>query len=93
MLIFLRGGDESASSNYSVEADLDGRSFSNRRVVASQNDKVILNLTASFKLPEPGHHHQMAMPIVADPDTLPQHQDVIRALKQNGERGGTYRLL
>lgn len=86
---FLRGGDERHGSSYKVEADFDGRSFSNRRVIASQNDEVILNLAASFHVPEPGHYHQMAMPDVKDPEELLDHQDVIRKLKKSGELGWT----
>lgn len=86
---FLRGGDERHGSSYKVEADFDGRSFSNRRVIASQNDEVILNLAASFHVPEPGHHHQMTMPEVMSPEDLSDHQDVMRKLQQSGERAWT----
>lgn len=73
---FLRGGREGAPIEYRIERDFDGRSFANRRVVASQEDEQgrsvpILNLTASFQTPEKGLEHDDApMPDVADPDTL-----------------------
>ncbi|PKP95192.1 MAG: acyl-CoA thioesterase II [Alphaproteobacteria bacterium HGW-Alphaproteobacteria-14] len=73
---FLRGGREGAAIEYRIERDFDGRSFANRRVVASQqNDdgtsSPILNLTASFQLPEDGLEHlDSPMPDVARPDDL-----------------------
>lgn len=68
---FIRPGDESFPAEYWVERDFDGRSYSNRRVVAKQGDKVILNVTASFQRPEKGLHHQDAMPDVPQPEDLP----------------------
>jgi len=75
---FLRGGDETRSSRYKVDADFDGRSFSNRRVVATQNDKVILNLTASFHCPEDGRNHQAEMPDVPGPNGLAGLPELLR---------------
>src|SRR3546814_19031424 len=46
---FLRGGDEDHPIDFRVEADMDGGSFSNLRVIASQNDKPPLNLVPPFK--------------------------------------------
>ena len=71
---FLRGGKEGPPIDYRVEADFDGRSFANRRVVASQQgdsgEQVpILNLTASFQRPEDGLSHDDApMPEVPPPE-------------------------
>jgi acyl-CoA thioesterase-2 len=73
---FLRGGREGAPIEYRIERDFDGRSFANRRVVASQEAEdgtstPILNLTASFQLPEDGLEHlDSPMPDVANPDDL-----------------------
>ena len=67
---FLRGGDEDHEIDFRVERDFDGRSFSNRRVVASQLGKPILNLVASFQKVEEGVHHQDEMPDVAPPEDL-----------------------
>ncbi len=73
---FLRGGREGAGIEYRIERDFDGRSFANRRVVASQENEdgtssPILNLTASFQLPEDGLEHlDSPMPDVAPPDNL-----------------------
>lgn len=67
---FVRPGDAELPVRYQVFLDLDGRSFSNRRVVALQNDKPILNLTASFQGVEPGLEHQQDAPALPDPDEL-----------------------
>ena len=69
---FLRPGTDSQPIEYRVKRDLDGRSFSNRRVVASQNGEPILNMVASFQRPVdgPGHQHPH-MPDVPPPEDLP----------------------
>lgn len=73
---FLRGGEEGPPIDYATLRDFDGRSFANRRVVASQGNTPILNLTASFQRPEEGLHHQHpAMPAVPSPDDLPTDRE------------------
>lgn len=68
---FLRGGNEGVDIDYAVARDFDGGSFSNRRVVASQQGRPILNLTASFQRREDGLHHTDApMPDVPPPEEL-----------------------
>lgn len=72
---FLRGGKEGPPIDYAIARDFDGRSFANRRVVASQTEDgantPILNLTASFQKPEDGLQHQASvMPDVAPPEDL-----------------------
>ena len=72
---FLRGGKEGPEINYAINRDFDGRSFANRRVIASQMEgntlKPILNLTASFQTAEEGLEHQDGeMPAVAPPEDL-----------------------
>ena len=51
---FMRPGDEDFPIIYRVERDYDGGSFSNRRVIAMQRGKPILNMTASFHRAETG---------------------------------------
>lgn len=67
---FLRRGDISAPIVYEVDRARDGGSFSNRRVVAIQHGRPILNLAASFQINEPGLEHQADMPDVPGPDGL-----------------------
>jgi len=67
---FLRRGDINAPIIYDVDRARDGGSFSNRRVVAIQHGRPILNLAASFQTPEEGLSHQADMPDVPGPDGL-----------------------
>ena len=67
---FLRRGDINAPIIYDVDRARDGGSFSNRRVVAIQHGRPILNLAASFQTPEDGLSHQAEMPDVPSPDGL-----------------------
>ncbi|MEL7189447.1 MAG: acyl-CoA thioesterase II [Pseudomonadota bacterium] len=83
---FLRGGREGSPIEYRIERDFDGRSFSNRRVVAAQEDEEgravpILNLTASFQVPEQGLEHEDAtMPDVTPPESLKSDMEIRRAM-------------
>lgn len=84
---FLRGGTEGLDTHYEVARDLDGRSFANRRVVATQDGETILSLTASFQRAEDGlEHQQAAMPGVPPPEELAPDADLRRAMV---ERAGT----
>lgn len=68
---FLRSGTDELPVEYRVKRDLDGHSFTNRRVVASQNGLPLLNLIASYQKPQDGPHHQYAvMPDVPPPEDL-----------------------
>lgn len=75
---FMRPGDEDFPIIYRVERDYDGGSFSNRRVIAMQRGKPILNMTASFQRKEKGLEHQAEMPDVPAPETLPTEAEHIR---------------
>lgn len=67
---FMRPGDEKHPIIYRVVRDFEGRSFATRRVIAMQRGQPILNMAASFQLPEEGYHHQQPMPDVPPPDDL-----------------------
>jgi len=73
---FLRRGDTEAPIIYEVDRARDGGSFSNRRVVAIQHGRPILNLAASFQHPEDGLEHQSDMPDVPPPDGLRDITDI-----------------
>jgi acyl-CoA thioesterase-2 len=68
---FLRRGDCNAPIVYEVDRSLDGHHFSNRRVVAIQHGQQIFNMTASFQVEESGFDHQILMPQVPAPESLP----------------------
>ncbi len=67
---FLVPGDVNAPIVYEVELARDGKSFSNRRVVAIQHGRPIFNMTASFQTPERGLEHSVPMPSVPGPEGL-----------------------
>ena len=90
---FLRGGKEGPPIDYRVATDFEGRSFANRRVVASQPDDdgnlvPILNLTASFQKPEEGlTHDDSPMPDVPPPEDLRSDMDMRREIVEaRGDR-------
>lgn len=68
---FLRPGDPHEPVFFDVDRIRDGASFTTRRVVASQRDKAIFSLSASFQIDEPGLDHFKPMPEgVPQPETL-----------------------
>lgn len=67
---FLRAGDVNAPIVYDVDRARDGKTFSNRRVVAIQHGRQIFNMTASFQHPEEGLEHSADMPDVPGPEGL-----------------------
>ena len=73
---FMRPGNEDFPIIFRVVRDFDGRSFATRRVIATQQGQPILNLAASFQIPETGLSHQDAMPDVAAPDTLRSEREL-----------------
>lgn len=77
---FLRRGDFNAPIVYEVDRSRDGRSFSNRRVVAIQHGEQIFNMTASFQVLENGLEHQIDMPQVPPPEDLPDMVEALRPL-------------
>jgi acyl-CoA thioesterase-2 len=77
---FLRPGDPSVPILYDVERTRDGRSFSQRRVVARQHGRSIFYMSVSFQVPEEGLEHQDPMPSVAGPDDCAELGDLLAAL-------------
>ncbi|MES1976218.1 MAG: acyl-CoA thioesterase II [Pseudomonadota bacterium] len=67
---FMRPGNEDFPIIFRVVRDFEGRSFATRRVIAMQQGQPILNMAASFQVPEEGLHHQDAMPDVPGPEEL-----------------------
>ena len=91
---FLRPGNDEYPIEFRVKRDLDGRSFSNRRVVASQRGEPILNLTASFHLPQEGLNHQSAqMPDVPPPEDLRPDAEIRQEVAATLPDGPMKRLL
>lgn len=76
---FLRRGDFSAPIVYQVDRSRDGGSFSSRRVVAIQHGAQIFHMAASFHEPEDGLVHQLPMPEVPPPESLPDLREVLES--------------
>jgi len=74
---FLRPGDPKVPILYQVDRSRDGASFTARRVVAIQHGAQIFTLAASFQKTEPGFEHQAQMPLVPDPESLEDDQQVL----------------
>ena len=69
---FLRPGDTAVPIEYQVERIRDGKSFSSRRVVASQHGRTIFYMSTSYQRPEPGLDHSDPMPTdLVPPDEAP----------------------
>src|SRR3954464_6013885 len=72
---FLRAGDSGEPITFAVERLRDGRSFSARRVQALQFGRPILSMIASFQSAAEGLDHQVPMPDVPAPESLPTISD------------------
>jgi acyl-CoA thioesterase-2 len=77
---FLRRGDFNSPIVYEVDRALDGKHFSSRRVVAIQHGRQIFNMSASFQLAETGLDHQISMPDVPSPESLPDMESYYREM-------------
>lgn len=73
---FLRPGDPEMPIVFHVDEARDGGSFTNRRVVAIQKGKQILNMAASFKTQEKGLEHSRTMPDMPPPEELPSGREI-----------------
>lgn len=77
---FLREGDPSVPIIYKVDRIRDGGSFSTRRVIAIQHGQAIFSMAASFHKLEEGLTHQMTMPEVPPPESLPSEAELKECL-------------
>jgi acyl-CoA thioesterase-2 len=73
---FLRAGDPTVPIIYEVDRIRDGKSFTTRRVVAIQHGQAIFSMAASFHKDEPGLQHQIKMPDVPPPESLPSEAEL-----------------
>ena len=77
---FLRRGDFNSPIVYEVDRALDGKHFSSRRVVAIQHGRQIFNMSASFQVAETGLEHQIPIPQVPAPESLPDMESHYRGV-------------
>src|SRR6476659_6484650 len=73
---FLLAGDPKVPIIYEVDRIRDGKSFTTRRVVAIQHGQAIFSMSVSFHSDEEGLDHQMPMPEVPKPESLPSDAEV-----------------
>ena len=73
---FVRPGNPEIPVIYQVDQTRDGGSFTTRRIVAIQNGKQILTMSASFHLAEQGKHHQHKMPDVEGPEGITERTEL-----------------
>jgi len=69
---FIRGGLSDRPIHFVVERTRDGRSFMTRHVMGYQDDKVMLEMTASFHTPET---HEARMITAESPHSLPSDRE------------------
>lgn len=75
---FILPGDISAPIVYFVDRLRDGKSFTTRQVTGIQHGRAIFNMSASFQIAEEGIEHQLEMPDVPPPESLPSELELIR---------------
>lgn len=78
---FILPGDLKKPIYFDVEKIRDGGSFSVRRVLAKQDDRVIFFMGGSFQGHEEGHEHQIKMPEVPHHEGLFSWDDMYQQLK------------
>jgi acyl-CoA thioesterase-2 len=83
---FILGGDPAMPIRYDVERIRDGGSFTTRRVIAIQDNGPIFAMIASFHKDEPGFDHQIPMPKVTSPESLPTEAE-LKTMLPMGLRG------
>ena len=81
---FLRPGNPEIPILYKVDPLRDGKSFTTRRVLATQKGEAIFTLAASFQVEEEGLEHQVDMPQVARPEELIDEDQTIRDELEKG---------
>jgi acyl-CoA thioesterase-2 len=67
---YLRGGDAGTPTRYDVERVYDGRTSASRRVLGSQDGRLLITVAASFATPAPGPHHADRLGTAVDPNEL-----------------------
>ncbi|MGY2066062.1 acyl-CoA thioesterase [Blastococcus sp. SYSU DS0619] len=73
---FLRPGDVTAPTDFSVTPVRDGGSYSTRSVVAEQHGRAVFSLTASFQASEESWRHQLPELDARPPEDLPTLEEV-----------------
>jgi acyl-CoA thioesterase-2 len=80
--LFILPGNHRLPIEFEVERVRDGGTFSTRRVVATQEQRRIFVMSASFQTTEDGLSHQKPAPASGDPEKLPS---TLQAWKKRAE--------
>jgi len=81
---FLRPGDPQQPIDYAIDRIRDGRSFTTRRIVASQEGRPILNMSISFMVEEAGFEHQLDIEIPDSIEGETYEEGLRRGLRERG---------
>ncbi len=73
---FLRPGDTTIPILYEVDRIRDGKSFTTRRVIATQKGRAIFSMSVSFQVHESGLEHQFPMPDLPGPEECPSQAEL-----------------
>jgi acyl-CoA thioesterase II len=79
---FIAGGDPSADIEFHVVRLRDERRFANRRVDAMQDGKLLATALVSYLSGGHGLEHNVAMPELPEPHTLPSIDDLLVGYEQ-----------
>lgn len=82
---FVRAGLPQTPISYRVERVRDGRNFSHRNVVATQQGREVFRQMLSFQVPSAGPDHQEPISVAAgtDPSTFPDYRQWVAELSDN----------
>lgn len=83
---FLRPADTKKPLDIDVEVVNDGRSFSTRRVFASQDGQTVFTARDSFQRDQPGLEHQTTPPEVPWPDELESSVEIFSSVDHPAAR-------
>ena len=78
---FMRGGQPGKPISFAVERLHDGRSFSQRRTAASQEDTPILTMITSFQEEQGGADVHVSAPSVPRPEDLTSALEIFRTIE------------
>ena len=81
---FVRAGNPGRPTEYRVERDRDGRSFSSRRVVATQDGRLIFTLSCSFAEPLTGLEQEVDPVPDAEPPQLSRPAELTHLFSLEG---------
>jgi acyl-CoA thioesterase-2 len=80
---FLRPGDTTIPILYEVDRIRDGKSFTTRRVIATQRGRAIFSMSVSFQVHEQGLEHQFPKPDITPPEQCPSQQELSERYKDD----------